>query len=73
MFGIGQLLGLLVMGAIFGLIVQSQAKKKKQAELGNLGLGACIVASFVGSLLGMGWLLSPITMVGFLVAINSKK
>jgi hypothetical protein len=61
------------MGLLLGAIVQSQGKKKKQTELGNIGLGACLVSSFLGSLFGMGWLLGLITMAGFLVAINSKK
>lgn len=72
MFQSGQLIAMLVMGLLFGLIVQSQAKKKNQTDLGNLGLGACIATSFIGGALNMAWIPSCLTMIGFLFAVNSK-
>jgi uncharacterized membrane protein YeaQ/YmgE (transglycosylase-associated protein family) len=58
MFASGQLIAMLVMGLLFGLIVQSQAKKKNQTDLGNIGLGACIATSFIGGALSMSWIRS---------------
>jgi 4-hydroxybenzoate polyprenyltransferase len=72
MFASGQLIAMLVMGLLFGLIVQSQAKKKNQTDLGNMALGACIATSFIGGAINMGWMLSCLTMIGFLFAVNSK-
>jgi hypothetical protein len=69
----GQLIGLLVMGLLLGLIVQSQGKKKQQSELGNMGLFSCVLSSVIGGFMGLYWGLGFITMIGFLVAINSKK
>jgi hypothetical protein len=69
----GAALGLLVMGALCGLMVQSQAKKKQKAELGMIGLVACIVSSFIGSAMGLYWILSLVTMIVFMVIINTQK
>jgi hypothetical protein len=72
-FIMGQLIGLLVMGLLLGLIVQSQGKKKQQPDLGNMGLFSCVLSSVVGGFMGLYWGLGFVTMIGFLVAINSKK
>lgn len=73
MFNLGQLIAMLVIGLLFGLIVQSQAKKNDQDQLGNLGLGTCVAMSFVGSSIGMGWIPALVTMILFLVAVNCLK
>jgi 4-hydroxybenzoate polyprenyltransferase len=72
MFNAGQLIAMLVIGLLFGLIVQNQAKKKNKTDLGKIGLGACIATSFIGGALSIGWIPSCLTMIGFLFAVNSK-
>jgi uncharacterized membrane protein YeaQ/YmgE (transglycosylase-associated protein family) len=72
MFQIGQLLGLLTCGLLCGLVTQNFAKKRKEPELGTAGLIGCIVAAFVGSAIGMYWLLSAITAGAFMAYIQSK-
>jgi hypothetical protein len=69
----GQLIGLLVVGSLLGLIVQSQAKKKQQSELGMMGLFSCLLSTVIGGFMGLYWGLGFVTMIGFLFAINSKK
>jgi hypothetical protein len=73
MFIMGQLIGLLVAGLLFGLIVQSQGKKRKQSDLGNIGLFSCLISTVIGGFIGLYWGLGFVTMIGFLVTINSKK
>jgi uncharacterized membrane protein YraQ (UPF0718 family) len=73
MFGSGQIIALLVMGLILGVIVQSYATKKGMASLGNLGLGACVLSSFIGAPFGLRWLLALPTMGVFLAIISSRK
>ncbi len=72
MFNVGQLFGLLICGLLCGLITQNFAKKRRQPELGKAGLIGCIVAAFVGSAIGMYWLLSAITAAAFMVYIQSQ-
>jgi hypothetical protein len=72
MFGFGQMIGLLVLGLLFGAIVQSFGKRKNQAELGNMGLAVCTVVTFLAGLIGLQFI-GLITMVGFILVINSKK
>ncbi len=73
MFNLGQLIAMLVIGSLFGLIVQSQGKKNDQDQLGNLGLGTCVAMSLIGGSIGMGWIPALVTMIAFLVAINVLK
>jgi|GEM_PF-5163255 len=71
MFGVGQLIGLLVVGLLFGAIVQSFGKRKNQAELGNIGLATCTVVTFLAGLMGLQFI-GLIAMAGFILVINSK-
>jgi L-cystine uptake protein TcyP (sodium:dicarboxylate symporter family) len=71
MFGMGQIIGLLVMGLLFGAIVQSFGKRKNQAELGNIGLITCMIVTFLAGLMGLQ-LIGLVSMVGFILVINSK-
>jgi uncharacterized membrane protein YraQ (UPF0718 family) len=72
-FSSGQIIGLLVMGIIFGIIVQTYAKKKGMSSLGTVGMGACVVSSFAGAPFGLYWLLALPTMGFFLAIISGRK
>jgi hypothetical protein len=71
MFGLGQIIGLLVMGLLFGAIVQSFGKRKNQVELGNIGLATCTIVTVLAGFVGLQFI-GLITMVGFILVINSK-
>ncbi len=67
----GQILGLLVMGLLFGAIVQSFGKRKNQVELGNIGLATCTIVTILAGLVGLQFI-GLIAMAGFILVINSK-
>jgi hypothetical protein len=72
MYGVGQLVGLLVMGLLFGAIVQSFGKRKNQAELGNIGFAVCTAITILSGLVGLQ-LIGLVSMIGFILFINSKQ
>jgi uncharacterized membrane-anchored protein len=72
MFSLGQLIGMGIMGLLAGLVTQNFAKKRHQERLGNIGLISCIVAAFVGGLMGMYWGLAAVTALGFIAYIQVK-
>jgi uncharacterized membrane protein YraQ (UPF0718 family) len=72
-FASGQMIALLVMGLILGVIVQSYAKKKGMESLGNVGLGACVLSSFMGAPFGLSWFLALPTMGFFLAIISGRR
>jgi L-cystine uptake protein TcyP (sodium:dicarboxylate symporter family) len=72
MYGAGQLVGLLVMGLLFGAIVQSFGKRKNQAELGNIGFATCTTITILAGLMGLQ-LIGLVSMIGFILFINSKQ
>jgi hypothetical protein len=65
MFALGQVIAILVCGLLFGLIVQSQGKKKGKDQIGNIGLASSFVSVFVG-----GVPLGLLSMAIFLLIIN---
>lgn len=73
MYGLGQLIGLLVISLLFGAIVQSFGKRKNQTELGNIGLATCTVVTFLAGFMGIHLIVGLVTMTGFILAINAKK
>ena len=73
MYGLGQMMGLVVMGLLFGAIVQSFGKRKNQTELGNIGLATCTAVTFLAGFAGMHLIVGLVTMTGFILAINAKK
>jgi hypothetical protein len=72
LFGFGEIIGLVIMGLLFGAIVQSYGKSKQQYELGNLGLIVCTVATFLAGFAGMQLFVGLATMIGFILAINKR-
>jgi hypothetical protein len=72
LFGFGQIIGLVIMGLLFGAIVQSYGKSKQQYELANLGLIVCTVATFLAGSIGMQLFVGLATMTGFILAINRR-
>jgi biotin transporter BioY len=72
LFGFGEIIGLVIMGLLFGAIVQSYGKSKQQYELGNLGLIVCTVVTFLAGFTGMQLFVGLATMTGFIVAINRR-
>jgi hypothetical protein len=68
----GQLIGLLVLGLLFGAIVQSFGKRKNQIELGNIGFAVSTIITILAGLMGFQ-IIGLVSMVGFILAINSKK
>jgi hypothetical protein len=73
MFGLGQMIGLLLISLLFGAIVQSFGKRRNQTELGNIGLVSCTVVTFLAGFMGIHLIVGLATMTGFIVAINAKK
>ncbi len=73
LFGFGQIIGSVIMGLLFGAIVQSYGKSKQQYELANLGLIVCTVATFLAGFAGIHMFVGLATMTGFILAISSKK
>jgi hypothetical protein len=68
----GQLIGLLVLGLLFGAIVQSFGKRKNQIELGNIGFAVSTIITILAGLMGFQ-IIGLVSMVGFILVINSKK
>jgi hypothetical protein len=67
----GQIIGLLVLGLLFGAIVQSFGKRKNQTELGNIGFAVCTAVTILAGLMGLQFI-GLVSMVGFILVINSK-
>lgn len=72
LFGFGQIIGLIIMGLLFGAIVQSYGKSKHQYELANLGLIVCTVATFLAGLVEMQLYVGLATMTVFILMINGR-
>lgn len=73
MFGIGQLVGAIVLGLLFGAIAQSFGKRKNQQELGNTALAVCTVVTVLAAFVNFHHIAGLLTMTGFIVAINNQK
>jgi 4-hydroxybenzoate polyprenyltransferase len=72
MFVIGQLVGAVVLGLLFGAIAQSYAKGKNQPDLGNIALAICTVVTVLAGFVGFSHVAGLLTMVGFIVAASNK-
>jgi hypothetical protein len=72
-FSSGEVIGLLVVGLILGIIVQSYGKKKGMSSLGTIGMGACVASSLAGAPFGLYWLLALPTMGIFLAIMSGRK
>jgi hypothetical protein len=73
MFGVGQLLGVIFLGLLFGAIAQSFGKRKNKPELGNMALIVCPLVTFLAAFVNFHHLAGLLTMSGFIVAINNQK
>jgi hypothetical protein len=73
MFGLGQLLGLIFLGLLFGAIAQSFGKRKNQPELGNMALIVCPLVTFLAGFFNFHHISGLLTMIGFIVLINNQK
>jgi uncharacterized membrane protein YeaQ/YmgE (transglycosylase-associated protein family) len=69
----GQLIGGMFVGLLFGAIAQAYGKRKGQGNLGNMALAVCTIATTICSLFTYPHFIGLLTMTGFIVAISMRK